>query len=107
MDFTAYKYSQDLDWDLLKKLLPVFLSATTKDIIELSLSIHQKDYKSSFEKVHHIKGAVGGLGFMELWNALVELENSLRNHNEQNIRSKLQGVQEEWQELKFTIEENL
>lgn len=78
------------DEELYKSCLDIF--AHDEHFGKLKEALKIKDYKNAFDSAHTLKGVAGELGLTPLYQAIIELVESLRSNNYTNLDAQYAAV---------------
>ena len=92
--------------EMYEKFLRDFLTEPTFQSLEAALT--NGDITASFQAAHTLKGLTGNLSFVELYQSLVTLTDSLRGEGDlEKARSLYPGVKEQYEGVKAFLAANL
>ncbi len=100
IDFDYLALISDNDREFEAELLSVYITDSEKHLNLAIQAILETDYSSLAKESHHLKGASGNVGALELQALAQELENDAKMQNLASAKEKIDRMMEQFTEIK-------
>ncbi len=100
IDFDYLALISDNDREFEAELLSVYITDSEKHLNLATQAILESDYSSLAKESHHLKGASGNVGAIELQALAQELEDDAKSQNLDSAKEKIDRMMEQFTVIK-------
>ena len=106
MDINALARQLELEADEFYQLIGLFIEVSNADLDKLESGLKKEDTKQIIEAVHSIKGAAINLGFKEISDIAMGIEEGARKENLDGANEAVEIIKEKIDQISASIQEH-